>query len=250
MNIAIIFAGGTGRRMQTEGIPKQFLKINEIPVIIHTLKKFMTSEVDAIVIVMLEEYITYMQYLVTYYQMDKVVKIVKGGATGQLSIYNGLKAAYEIDPEALVLIHDGVRPIFENDLIKRNIESVKKYGSAISSVPCNETIALADDEMIKYLPNRSFSWISRAPQSFWLKDILRAHEQALKNNDQNVTDSCTMMQKYGNNKNLHIVKTIYENIKITTPADYFLVEALMKYQQTSDILGFTSEAMSLALKRM
>ena len=133
MNIAVIFAGGSGVRMGA-GIPKQFLEINGKPIIVHTLELFENhNEIDKIYIVMLEEYIPYMNKLVKKFGLDKVCGIVAGGETGQDSIYNGLKKAQsENGDDSIVLIHDGVRPWVSYDTISRNIQGVKDCGNAIT----------------------------------------------------------------------------------------------------------------------
>lgn len=238
-NIAIIFAGGIGSRMKTKGVPKQFLKIDGIPVIVHTLFNFqLNKQIDKIVIVMLKNYIHEMEQLANQYQLTKVEKIVPGGDTGQESIYNGLIAAKELadGKNAIVLIHDGVRPIMEEDLISRNIQSVKEYGSAISCVPSKETIInINDDNSINKIIDRTTAWIARAPQSFYLYDILETHEKAKAKGENNIIDSCTMMLKYG--KELHIVETCQENIKITTPEDYYVVQGIFNARNNKDVFG-------------
>lgn len=244
MNIAIIFAGGVGSRMRTKGAPKQFLNLFGKPIIVHTVEKFeYNSSIDKIVIVMLEEYISFMNQLVKKYGLTKVARVVVGGKTGQESIYNGLKAANEISHDAIVLIHDGVRPIIENGLIEKNISSVKQYGSAISSVPCKETIIkISDLNAISEVVDRNTVWIARAPQSFYLKDILNAHEKAIMNNQTNVIDSCTLMSNYG--FPCHYVETLSENIKITTPDDYYLAKAIIESQVNKEVLGIDSTSCS------
>jgi 2-C-methyl-D-erythritol 4-phosphate cytidylyltransferase len=138
MNIAVIFAGGVGRRMNTKDIPKQFLKLYDKPIIIHTLERFEQHPmIDAIVVVCVAEWIDYLNQLTFKYRIDKVKKVVPGGSTGQLSIYNGLVAANELTQgeNAIVLIHDGVRPLINEQLITDNIECVQKHGSAITTAP-------------------------------------------------------------------------------------------------------------------
>ncbi len=239
MNIAVIFAGGVGRRMKTSGLPKQFIKIFNVPIIVHTINNFQNnSAIDKIVVVMLEQYIPYMQTLVNQYHLDKVVSIVKGGQTGQESIYNGLKEAKRIslNKEAIVLIHDGVRPFIEDDLIKRNIESVTVYKSAISAVPCRETIVTVNNDLnVENITNRATSWIARAPQSFYLDDILNAHEQAKTDGLATFIDSCTLMKHY--NHTIHLVETCPENIKATTPDDVIYLKSLMEMKDNVQILG-------------
>ena len=150
MNIAVIFAGGVGSRMQTiGGTPKQFLNVHGKPIIIHTLEKFQENDnIDAITIACVDGYIDHLWKLVKKYDITKVKAIVKGGKNGQESIYNGLKAAKEISDsnDDIVLIHDGVRPLIGNKLIDDNIATVKKYGNAITCVECKETVVTVDND--------------------------------------------------------------------------------------------------------
>ncbi|MGN1300448.1 MAG: 2-C-methyl-D-erythritol 4-phosphate cytidylyltransferase, partial [Clostridia bacterium] len=144
MNIAIIFAGGKGTRMENACIPKQFLEIYGVPIIIRTCKNFQNnSNTDKIVIVTLKEWISKTKEMVKKYKIDKVEYIVEGGRTGQLSIYEGLKCVKEhYGDDNIVILNDGVRPFVNDDLINENIESVKKYGSAVSIVKATETISI------------------------------------------------------------------------------------------------------------
>lgn len=201
MNIAVIFAGGTGTRMNSKDKPKQFLKMHDKPIIIHTLEKFQNNEnIDAIVIACIKQWINHLLQLIEYYHISKVKRIVPGGETGQLSIYAGLNAAKDIaeGKNAIVLIHDGVRPLINDDVINKNIESVMKNGSAITSVNVTETIMeINDDASIKYIPDRTHSRLARAPQSFLLDEILDVHNKALLEGKKDFIDSCTMMNYYG-----------------------------------------------------
>ena len=143
MNIAVIFAGGVGSRMHSKERPKQFLEMYNKPIIIHTLEHFQNhSMIDAIIVVCIESWIPYLNDLLYKFRIEKVKKVVAGGKTGQLSIYNGLKAAKEVacTEKAIVLIHDGVRPLITEKLITDNIEAVLKYGSAITTAKVKETI--------------------------------------------------------------------------------------------------------------
>ena len=128
MNIAIVFAGGVGKRMGQTDKPKQFLEIAGKPIIIHTLEKFEENpNINGIVIACLKEWIKYLEELIKKFNITKVAKIVEGGETGQLSIYKGIEAAHTLYPEnSIILIHDGVRPFINEDLINKNIENVKK----------------------------------------------------------------------------------------------------------------------------
>lgn len=241
MNIAVIFAGGVGSRMHSKERPKQFLEMYNKPIIIHTIEHFENHPmIDAIVVVCVEDWIDYCKSLLYKFRIEKVKAIVPGGSTGQLSIYNGLKAAEKIsgDEKSIVLIHDGVRPLINDKIITDNINSVKENGSAITTAVVKETILVVNDgtSTIDYVPSRKNSRVARAPQSFWLKDILAAHEKALSEGITNCIDSCTMMQHYG--FNLFLVDGPGENIKITTPEDFYTMRAILEAKENAQIYGF------------
>lgn len=246
MNIAVIFAGGVGTRMHSKEKPKQFLEIFNKPIIIYTLEWFENnSDVDAIVIACVEPWIPVLQSMIDKYQIKKVRKIVPGGKTGQLSIYNGLCAAKEVAADQkendhekdVVLIHDGVRPLINDQLISDNIAAVRARGSAITAGIVKETIVVIDDEArIQQVPNREFSRVAKAPQSFWLDDIWNAHNKALEEGRENFIDSCTLMQHYG--YKLTMVDGPYENIKITTPDDFYTMRAILEAKENAQIYGF------------
>ena len=231
MNIAVIFAGGIGSRMQTkDGTPKQFLEIEGVPILIHTLRNFQShDEIEKIVLVMKDGYLERTRRLLTEYNISKVEKLVVGGETGQESIYHGLLAAKELSEsdEDIVLVHDGVRLFIDEKLISDNIACVKKHGNAISCVKTTETFLVTDGEgKVKEIPVRDRSLVAKAPQSFYLKDLLAAHEKTLAEGIHDSIDSCTLMYKY--NQDLAVVMTDYDNIKITTPKDMALAESIYK----------------------
>lgn len=237
MNIAVIFAGGSGQRMHSKDIPKQFLEMHKKPIIIYTLEIFERHpDIDAIVIACKEDWIPYLNNLLYKFRIEKVRKVVPGGETGQMSIYNGLVAAEEIcnGDNSIVLIHDGVRPLINEKVITDNIASVKKNGSAITTAVVKETILVVDnEESIRYVPNREHSRVAKAPQSFWLKDIIGVHRKAQEEGKMDYIDSCTMMKQYG--YSLFLVDGPSENIKITTPDDFFTMRALLDAQENMQI---------------
>ena len=241
MNIAVIFAGGVGSRMHSKDRPKQFLEMYNKPIIIHTLEHFQNHPmIDAIVVVCIESWIPYLKELLYKFRIGKVKAVVPGGETGQLSIFHGLKAAKEIaeNKRAIVLIHDGVRPLITEKLITDNIESVKMYGSAITSAKVKETILVVDekDSSIDYVPSRNNSRVAKAPQSFWLDDILATHEKDLEKGETIWVDSCTMMQEYG--FKMHLIDGPSQNIKITTPEDFYTMRAILEAKENEQIYGF------------
>lgn len=240
MNIAVIFAGGVGSRMHSRQKPKQFLEMYNKPIIIHTLEHFQRNPmIDAVVVVCIENWIPYLNDNLYKFRIEKVKKVVPGGKTGQLSIYNGLKAAKEVanNEKSIVLIHDGVRPLITEELITDNIESVKKYGSAITTAKVKETILVVNDadSSIDYVPSRNNSRVAKAPQSFWLDDILSVHEKAQAKGEYEWIDSCTMMQEYG--FKMHLIDGPSQNIKITTPEDFYTMRAILEAQENAQIYG-------------
>lgn len=239
MNIAVIFAGGTGKRMNTRSKPKQFLEMHGKPVLIYTLQHFEEhAEIDHIVLVCLESWIDYAKKLIKEYRITKIIDIVPGGSTGQQSIFLGVHRAYEESTfdKDIVLIHDGVRPLIDSDTITECLASVRKYGSAITTTPAIETIFVnGDSDKIGKIFNRSQCAMARAPQCFYLSDLYRAHLKAQKEGKLDFIDSAMLMQYYG--MKLHMVQGPVENIKITTPTDFYMFRALLDAQENMQIVG-------------
>ena len=176
MNYALIFAGGCGRRMNSKSRPKQFLELHGKEIIIYTIEHFEKHpDIEGIMVVCIKEWIDYLKRILDKNGIKKVKWIVPGGETGQDSIYNGLKVLHDnCKNEDIVLIHDGVRPLIDEQLITENIESVKNHGSAITVAPVIETVMLADDDKVYKSVERSKCNMAKAPQSFFLKDIYAA----------------------------------------------------------------------------
>lgn len=237
-NIAVIFAGGTGNRMNTVSRPKQFLELRGKPIIIYTLELFDNHpEIDGIVVVCLESWISFLEKQIKKFEINKVVDIVPGGKTGQESIYNGLVAAEKrYDGGSIVLIHDGVRPLIKEQTITDNIAAAKEYGNCITCIPATETFVVRQQDGSLNIPSRNDSLIARAPQTFVLKDILAAHRHAQSESRNDFIDSCTMMSHYGHE--LHTIIGPMENIKITTPTDFFVFRAMVEVHENQQIFGF------------
>lgn len=240
-NIAVIFAGGSGRRMNTVSRPKQFLELNGKPVIIYTLELFDNHpHIDGIVVVCIKPWIPFLQKQLKKFEINKVVEIVPGGETGQQSIYNGLCGAERnFGLNCNVLIHDGVRPLITEKTISDNIEALKEYESCITCIPATETFVVKKESQNNVsieIPSRKDSLIARAPQSFRLSNILNAHRKAIEEGRSDFIDSCTMMNHYG--YSIHTIIGPMENIKITTPTDYFVFRAMVEVHENQQIFGF------------
>lgn len=238
MNVAVIFAGGTGQRMNTRTRPKQFLELHGKPIIIYTLEQFENhDEIDGIVVVCVAGWIDYCQSLLEKFHIQKVKAIVPGGETGMLSRYAGIKKAAELYPaDSVCLMHDGVRPMIDHDIITRNIETVRECGSAVTVAPAVETIAVRDTEnKIGKIIDRSACQMAKAPQSFRLGDLLAAHEKTIASGIHDCIDTAYLMQMNGHE--LYSVEGKPENIKITTPMDFYIFRALVDAREDMQIFG-------------
>ena len=237
MVTALIFAGGAGKRMNSRSKPKQFLEMHGKPIIIYTLEHFeYHEEVDNIVIVCIKEWIEELKGLLKRYGITKVTKIVPGGETGHDSIYLGLEcmkdAAFE---DEIVLIHDGVRPLINAELISENIRVVKKYGNAITAEAARESVVRSmDGKKIDEVPHRDEMFTAKAPQSFFYKDILALYERAQADGWKSI-DASQLCSMYG--VPMHMVKSTKNNIKITEPADYYVYRALYEALEGQQIFG-------------
>ncbi len=241
MNYGLIFAGGVGTRMNSKAKPKQFLEIHGKPIIVHTIEHFESSkDIDAVCVVCVEAWIDYMNELIEKFNFKKVKWVLPGGETALDTQLVGLKAIKEYDDahngNGIVLIHDGVRPLINGNLICSCIEAVKQFGSAITIAPATETIVRTDDKnMIVSTIKRSECMLARAPQSFYVKDIVEAHDNAIKEGKHDFIDSTSMMLYYGHK--VHTVEGPSENIKVTTPADFYICRALLDAKENSQIYG-------------
>lgn len=230
--IAVIFAGGVGARMNNSKTPKQFLEWNGRPILIQTLDVFeQTDLIDGIVLACKAEWIEHTKKLIKKASLQKVLSIVPGGESALDSQYNGLAEVKHLFPneDVTVLIHDGVRPLVDKATIERNIESVETKGSAITVTPAIETVMVTDNGSINRILNRSECLMAKAPQSFKLDDILSVHDRAKAEGTHNFIDSASMMMHYG--YTLYPVLGETENIKITTPSDYYMFTGIIKNRE-------------------
>ena len=239
MNIAIIFAGGTGQRMNSKTKPKQFLELHGKPIIIYTIEHFEQHElIDGIIVVCVEGWIQYCQNLIDKFHIEKVKSIIPGGTTGMLSRFEGVKKAKELYPEdTICLMHDGVRPMIDHDLISRNIASVEKNGSGVTVAPTIETIAVKSgaENKVGQIIDRSKCQMAKAPQSFRLGELYKAHSDAIASGMTDCIDTAYLMQLSGHD--VYTVEGSAENIKITTPTDFYTFRALMDIRENSQIFG-------------
>lgn len=233
--LAIIFAGGSGVRMGS-AVPKQFLELCGKPVLAHTLELFERHpSIDGIYLVVNADYVEQAPAFARQWGVSKFCGAAAGGASAQESIYNGLTYAAAHEPgDAIVLLHDGVRPYVTPEVIAANVEAVEKFGSAVTYTPCYETIVLSKDgAAIESIPPRSHSYTAQAPQSFRLGDILAAHARirARPEGYTDMVDQATICFTLG--IPVHLVPGNRGNVKITTPEDIVTLEALLKWRDAN-----------------
>jgi 2-C-methyl-D-erythritol 4-phosphate cytidylyltransferase len=228
--VAIILAGGLGVRFNA-GIPKQLVKINGEPIIVYTLKTFeKCKSIDEIAVAIHKDWVNHFKTMLKRYNFKKVKYIIEGGATRQESSYNTLKflkdncIAYNDD---IVVIHDATRPFVTEEIIKKNIDACKTYGSVDTVIKTVDTMIVADGEgFIKEIPKRDYLYNGQTPQTFRFGVIWKAHEKVKKEGYTGSTDDCKLVLKL--KRRVKIVEGAYENIKITTPFDTWLAKLILK----------------------
>lgn len=231
---ALIIAGGSGQRMGQD-IPKQFINVYDKPVIVYTMEAFQTHpNIDSIEIVCLEGWHEIVYAYARQFGISKLENVVNGGPNGQDSIRNGLLdiAKRHHNDNDIVLIHDAIRPMVSHDIISDNIRVCKKYGNAITVVPCTAAMLKTYDGVssTEQVPRDNLK-TTQTPQSFFVKDIIEAHHEALQKGITKSVASCTMYIELG--KELHMSMGSEKNIKLTTPEDLEIFKALLNAKKDS-----------------
>lgn len=223
-NCALILAAGKGKRMG-KNINKQFLNIEDKPILYHTLKAFdQHKEIHSIILVASEEEIDFCKReIINKYGITKVKKVVKGGSERQQSVLNGLK---EVEKANIVLIHDGARPFVSSSIISEGIKYASLYGAAACGVAPKDTIKVIDQRGFSLQSLDRNTLISvQTPQCFKYDLILKCHIDIL-NERAKITDDTSVVEYFGHN--VYIYPGEYNNIKITTPEDLIISEKLVK----------------------
>jgi 2-C-methyl-D-erythritol 4-phosphate cytidylyltransferase len=229
MNIALLIAGGTGKRTQQE-IPKQFINVYDKPILIYTLEGFQNHpDIDAIEVVCIEGWHEILKAYARQYNISKLQWIVNGGNTGQESIRNGVFNLYEqCNPYDMVIIHDGIRPLIDKEVVSDCIAICKQYGNAVSSLPYNEQIFKTSDGLTstEYIPRETLRRV-QTPQAYILEKLYYSYRKAF---DEQIgiygsSYTNTMMVELG--ETLYFAAGSDKNIKITTADDIKLFKALL-----------------------
>lgn len=223
MNIAVLLAGGSGRRMGGPE-PKQFIEIAGHTILEHSIRAFhQHQDIDRIVIVSHADYIDRVEEIAKPYQ--KVTDIVAGGKERYDSTLNAIRTATDGDK---LLIHDSVRPLVSQRIISDCLEALKNYNAVDVAIPCTDTvIEVNEDGHIARIPKRSTLRNVQTPQCFTLETIRKAYEIGLKDPDFVTTDDCGVVHRYLPEEPIFVVEGETTNIKITYPADVILAKNLL-----------------------
>ncbi len=231
-NIALIIAGGMGERMH-QNMPKQFLSVNDKPIIVYTMECFQNHpDIDAIYVACLKGWECILKAYAKQFDITKLEVVIEGGINGQASIRNGVYAIaekYGIDD--LILIHDAIRPMLSADIISDNIAKCKNFGNAITVIPCMEAMLKSEDELESresILRNSLFR--AQTPQTISVGNAVRIHREALKQGIVNSVATCTLLLELG--EKVFFAKGSELNIKITTTDDITIFKALLSMQKS------------------
>lgn len=226
-NIALIIAGSVGNRMG-QNIPKQFLNVFDKPVIVYTMECFQRHpEIDGIVIVCVDGWHEMVNSYAKQFGIAKLESIISGGKTGFESIINGTKEVERLfGGDALILVHDAIRPNLSQEIISENIRVCHEKGNAITCIPCQEAMLYSKDRLSSDKSiNRDELLRTQTPQTFYVKDLRAVQEEALAKGMKNTTASCTLMIEMG--RTVYKVDGSEKNVKLTTPEDIEIFKALI-----------------------
>lgn len=233
MKIALLTAAGNATRMRQD-IPKQFMHVDNKPIIIHTMEAFQCHpSIDAIIVVTLDSWSEVLNAYAKQFNITKLKWIVPGGATGQESIRNGLKKLQkEVSAEEVVMIHDGNRPLVSSEIISDSLSVYTKHGSAVAAIPCAEVVFQSEDGLssCKLIPRENL-FRTQTPHTYKLGDLLAAHLEAEKRGIGSTAATCALMKELG--KPIYFSSGSEENLKISTLDDLKIFKSLLHTRQES-----------------
>jgi 2-C-methyl-D-erythritol 4-phosphate cytidylyltransferase len=233
MTIALLTAAGSGTRMHQD-IPKQFIHVDNKPVIIHTMEAFQKHPgIDAIIVVTIASWTDVLRAYARQFNITKLKWIVPGGETGQESIFNGLRTLKEdsqVPEDAIVMVHDGNRPMVSSMIISDSLATFSMHGSAVAVIPCTEVVFESDDGISSCTSTeRERLFRTQTPHTYLLNDLYEAHLEAQKRGITGTAASCMLMKELG--KTTWFSKGSEENLKITTLEDLRIFKALLHTSQ-------------------
>lgn len=232
--VAIVLSAGSGKRMGGE-IKKQYMLLENKPILYYCLKTFEDSFIDEIILVTSKEDIEFVrERIVDEYSFKKVSQIVPGGRERYHSVLNGLRAVDDSGEKTYIFVHDGARPFVDEATLERALDSVSTSGACVVGMPSKDTVKIATpDGVVADTPNRSLVWNVQTPQVFEFGLIKEAYEAVVAREEElrlagtNITDDAMVLEQYCDHP-IHLVEGSYRNIKVTTPEDLILGEAFLK----------------------
>lgn len=231
MIYAVIAAGGIGSRMGNMEKPKQYLKIKDKPIIVHTVEKFfINNKFRKVIILCPDQWVSYTKELLSKYlpENDKVL-VLKGGDTRNETIMNSIKYIEEtdgLDDETIIVTHDAVRPFVSARIIEENIEAALEFGATDTVVPATDTIVESRNGCtISSIPDRSKLYQGQTPQAFKAKMLKDLYYSLTEDEKDILTDACKIFSMKGHN--VHMIDGEVYNIKITYPYDLRVAKALL-----------------------
>jgi 2-C-methyl-D-erythritol 4-phosphate cytidylyltransferase len=227
MNVALLTAAGSGTRMQLN-IPKQFLHVDDKPIIIYTMEAFQNHpSIDAIIVVTIDAWSDVLWAYARQFGITKLKWVVPGGDSGQESIRKGLDVLkQELTDEDVVLVHDGNRPLVSSQIISDSLATFSRYGCAVAAIPCTEVVFESEDGLTSMVSTERERLLrTQTPHTYRLGDLYGAHLEAERRGLNNTAASCMLMKELG--RMTYFSKGSEENLKITTPEDLKIFKALL-----------------------
>lgn len=232
MTVALLTAAGVGSRMG-QSVPKQFLHVKDKPVLVYTMERFQQNpQIDAICVVTLPNWIDFVKSYADQFGIAKLRWIVSGGPTGQESIRNGLRAiSAECAPDTVVMVHDGNRPMVDNDIIGNSLSVFREKGSAVAVIPCTEVVFRGDDNgsSIVEIPREEL-WRTQTPHTYTLEKLLWACDMAVERGLTGMAAMCQLMCRLG--EVTYYSKGSEKNLKLTTMDDIDIFKALLTTEKS------------------
>ena len=237
MNLALIIAGGVGARMH-QNIPKQFINVEDKPVIVYTMQACQNHpDIDEIYVVCVDGWHDILRAYARQFNISKLKRIVPGGETGQESIRNGVFAiAEDHNKDDLVLIHDAIRPMLSTDIISDCIVTARKYGNAVVAIPCAEVMLMTEDGVTSQKNvDRDMLKRTQTPQAFTVGDLVDVHTKAMELGITNAVASASMFAEFG--YTIYFSQGSEKNLKLTTTDDIDIFKALLHAKRPEWLKG-------------
>lgn len=231
MIFSAILAGGTGTRMNISSMPKQFLPLGDKPIILHTIARFLKCKrIDAVFVGVHADWVVHTKELVAQHMPEQMhrVHVITGGVDrtdSLLRLLDGIESVYGESEEHIVLTHDSVRPFFTQRMIEENIDAVYTYGAVNTVSPAIDTIVVSQDgKTIHSVPDRTTMYLGQCPQTFRVSQLKRLYASLTEEERGVLTDASRIYIMRG--LPVYLVQGAVSNIKITTPADYKMAQAI------------------------